>query len=148
MPVIQHQNTAPRTAQSDRCSDTDDISRSDRGGKRCCKRSELTDFSVCPLFFCNRKPNPFCNCLSLDKSCANCQKQMRSQQKCDHPPAPYEIVCRLNDLVYFIIHTYPALLLTFTLFFTFFTIAKRAYDIPTADSRHAVCPLTQLSLNY
>ena len=32
--------------------------------------------------------------------------------------------CLLYTSVYFIIHTYPALLLTFTLFFTFFTIAK------------------------
>ena len=44
----------------------------------------------------------------------------------DSPPAPYEIVCRLNDLVYFIIHTYPALLLTFTLFFTFSQTGRSA----------------------
>src|SRR5699024_2458474 len=92
------------TSKSDRCSNTDDISGADRGRQCRGQRTELADFSVSAVFFGYGKRDSFCDRLSLDKACPYRQEQVRSQQKQNHCPAPYDIVDRLDEPIDFLIH--------------------------------------------
>jgi len=76
-----------RAAESDRGSDADDVSGSDRGGESCCQSSELGNIAGGIFVFGNRKLDRFKN-VFLNKSGPYSHEKMCSEKQDDQWPSP------------------------------------------------------------
>ena len=101
-----HPQNRTGSAQGDRCADTDDITGTDRGRKRCRQRAELGDIAFRVRILGHRQANRLEDIL-LNEARTDSHKNMRPEQEDNQRPAPQKAVKSIDNTCK--THTFPSI---------------------------------------